>query len=298
MKHNFQKPPLTISQQIALLESKGLKIDDYKTARHYLHHIGYYRLSGYLNFFKDSSNGLKQNTTFGEVLNHYIFDRKIRMLFFDAIERIEVSLKSILTTVMTEDYGAFWFTNKNLFVNNLYKNFDAFEFVIQAIRKTTVDEKNKDVFIKHYYEKYASPELPPSWMTMETLSLGTTSRIFSLLKTEERKKIAKHFNIKEKLLVSWIRALTYTRNLCAHHARIWNRIFTIKVMADKRFAVCRDVNFSSGKLYAQAIVIAILFKSISPENHWERHLKDLVSDFKYSNHMGFLQHWNGFNLEQ
>ena len=134
---------------------------------------------------------------------------------------------------------------------------------------------------------------------MEALSMGVVSRIFSLLIVEERKSIASFFNTKERHLVSWMRSLTYTRNLCAHHARVWNRVFTLKVESDKRYAVCRDELFHKGKLYSQAVVIAILLSVIAPNNHFEEHIKELLNSYShaYRKDMGFPENWNGFDLK-
>ncbi len=95
-----------------------------------------------------------------------------------------------------------------------------------------------------------------------------------------------------------MRSLTYTRNLCAHHARVWNRIFTLKVESDKRYAVCRDELFHKGKLYSQAVVIAILLSVIAPGNHFEEHFKELLKPYnhKYTKDMGFPEKWDGFNV--
>lgn len=299
MNRHFSKPSISIDDQISLLQSRGIQIIDKELAAHYLKYIGYYRLSGYANYFKTEGDKYREGTTFEQILEHYIFDRKLKIILFDAIERIEIALKNIITTVMSERYGAFWFTQEKLFINNIGpKIIDGHKITIQAIRKVTVEQKNKDTFLKHYYDTYNSPELPPSWMVMETLPMGAVSRILSLLIVEERKCIAKFFNVKERHLVSWMRSLTYTRNLCAHHSRVWNRIFTLKVEADKRYSVCREEEFNVGKIYSQTVIIAILLSIIAPENHFEQHINELFYSYKniYKQDMGFPMKWENFKL--
>ena len=300
IKKKFNKPPLSIQDQIDLMRSRGIIIDNKELATHYLEFIGYYRLSGYTHYFKTKEDRYRQGTTFEQVLEHYIFDRKLRILLFDAIERIEVALRSIITSAMTPKYGAFWYNKPDIFIQNIgNKPISGHEIALQSIRESTVEQRNKDTFLKHYYDSYDYPELPPSWMVMETLSMGVVSRIFSLLIVEERKSIASFFNTKERHLVSWMRSLTYTRNLCAHHARVWNRVFTLKVESDKRYAVCRDELFHKGKLYSQAVVIAILLSVIAPNNHFEEHIKELLNSYNhtYRKDMGFPENWNGFDLK-
>jgi abortive infection bacteriophage resistance protein len=299
IRQPFTKPPLPIKDQITLLQSRGIQISDKEMASHYLQSIGYFRLSGYAHYFRTKEDKYREGTSFEAIMDHYIFDRKLRMLLFDSIERIEVALRSFITSVMTERHGAFWFTKEELFVTNIgSRELNGFKIVSQAIQEATIEQKNKDTFLKHYYDTYSLPELPPSWVVMETLSMGVVSRVFSLLQVEERKAIADLFKTKERHLVSWMRSLTYTRNLCAHHARVWNRVFTLKVEADKRYAICREESFQSGKLYSHTAVISILLKVISPDNNWEQHIKDLFLTFthKYAQDMGFPAGWNGFNL--
>lgn len=86
-------------------------------------------------------------------------------------------------------------------------------------------------FIKHYYHKYGEPELPRSWMVSETLTFGTVSQAFKNLTHQNQKPIAKALGLDGTVLGSWLHALSYVRNLAAHHQRLWNRAYTIKPIA-------------------------------------------------------------------
>jgi abortive infection bacteriophage resistance protein len=298
-KRPFTKPPTDIKEQIAILEKRGMLVEDKDLASRHLRFIGYYRLSGYAHYFRTPNDGYQKGTTFEAVIEHYNFDRQLRILLFDVLEHIEIALRNAITLVMTERHGAFWFNNASIFVTNIgAKIIDGYGVIIQSIREATIERRDKDIFLKHYYQPYSSPELPPSWVVMETLSMGIVSKMFSLLQVEERKAIAAIFQIKERHLVSWIRSLTYTRNLCAHHSRLWNRIFTLKVEADKRYAICRDGAFQRGKLYAQTVIIAIMLNVIAPDNQWEQRIKKLMGSFphKYASDMGFPENWTGYDL--
>lgn len=299
---HFSKPVLTVKEQIDLLTERGLVIANPQQAEHYLTHIGYYRFSGYMHPFKASNDTFIEGASFDQILDLYIFDRKLRVLTFDAIERIEVACRSVITASMSERHGAFWFNKAKLFVTHKGKlTIDGYRQTQDMIRKETLNRepRKRDTFIRHYYEQYDKPDLPPSWMVFETLSMGAVSKILNLLTVEGRKHIADRLGLKEKHLVSWIWALTYTRNLCAHHSRLWNRTFTIKLAADKTRAICRDRSFSQAKYYAQAVVIGILLDIISPDSHWEQRLKQLFDEHPNINpqEMGFPEGWDGFNLQ-
>ena len=47
MKRPFAKPATTHAQQVALLQQRGMVIDDPVAAEFYLQHLNYYRLGAY-----------------------------------------------------------------------------------------------------------------------------------------------------------------------------------------------------------------------------------------------------------
>lgn len=291
----YEKPSLDIRQQVDLLKERGLIIEYEDNALHYLQYIGYYRLSAYMIPYQNDGHNFIDGTSFKDILDLYIFDRKLRIITFDAIERIEVAFRSTITNVMSEMGGSHWFEEKKLFENE-----KGYKETLENIRNATIDSnpRKRDVFINHYYNKYDAPDTPPSWMVFETLSMGAVSRVYKYLKRPSRKKIAKLFQTGEPLLVSWMHSLSYTRNLAAHHARLWNRVFTIKPHSNKHFAEYNEQTFSTHYFYAQAIVIEALLRQIAPKNSWEESLKDLFEEFPKieKSKMGFPDNWNGFRL--
>ncbi|MCY7376196.1 MAG: Abi family protein [Pyrinomonadaceae bacterium] len=112
----YTKPPLTISDQIKLLESRGLIISHKTKAEKYLANISYYRLSAYMYSFKDLvTDEFADGTTFEKVLDLYLFDRELRLLIFDAIERIEIAFRTQLIYQPAMIGGAFWFRDASNF---------------------------------------------------------------------------------------------------------------------------------------------------------------------------------------
>jgi abortive infection bacteriophage resistance protein len=99
----FNKKPTSIADQISLLRSRGLEITDLAAAEHYLLHTGYYRLAGYWQILQsDIRNHIfREGSTFEEVVCLYKFDRELRLLVYDAIERIEISLRSVIICEMS-----------------------------------------------------------------------------------------------------------------------------------------------------------------------------------------------------
>ena len=113
----FEKPPKTFDEQVDLLISRGMRIGDLDRARRYLSHLNYYRLAAYwLPFEQDhSTHRFKPGTDFDLVLQHYIFDRKFRLLVMDAIERIEISIRTRWAYHLAHCYGPHALLDPSLF---------------------------------------------------------------------------------------------------------------------------------------------------------------------------------------
>jgi abortive infection bacteriophage resistance protein len=112
----FNKPPLSLPDQLQLLISRGLTVSDQAEASHYLTYIGYYRLSGYALPFQKGGSGadrhdFKPGTTFTQILERYVFDRRLRLLVMDAVERIEVAIRAALSNAIAPQHGAHWYLN-------------------------------------------------------------------------------------------------------------------------------------------------------------------------------------------
>lgn len=101
-KHPFTKPSTTYDQQIAILRQRGMHVDDEEVAKFYLQHLNYYRLSAYWLPFEVNHNPhqFHSGTRFKDALNLYVFDRSLRLLVLDAIERIEVSSRKLYNTLV------------------------------------------------------------------------------------------------------------------------------------------------------------------------------------------------------
>jgi abortive infection bacteriophage resistance protein len=68
-------------------------------------------------FESRQTNRFHQGTTFEDILNLYTFDRELRLLVLDAIERIEISIRAKWAYHLTQRHGAHAHLNADLFVN-------------------------------------------------------------------------------------------------------------------------------------------------------------------------------------
>ena len=276
-KLKYTGKALTIPEQIQLLSDRGLVITDEKFANKCLSYVGFYRLYAYAKPLLESHS----TATFNHIWDLYIFDRKLRILVLDAVERIEVAFRVSISEIMSIHYDPFWYTQASNFANVRWH----LEFMEKVIK--LAGHKNH-ALIKHYYDSYFHPEFPPSWMMIECLTFGTWSKAFNNLKSRKDKKgIAEKMGQPFKKLESWIKCLTDTRNLCAHHERLWNHTFTYSP---------HNVPHNKNQFqtfYQQAYIIVEFLKVISPDSDWKNKLKDLF--YEYENlpfqQMGFQNAW-------
>lgn len=282
----FDKPPKTVDEQIELLRSRGMVIHDHERARHYLTHINYYRLTAYwLPFEADHSrHTFEPGTTFDQVLNLYVFDREFRLLLLDAIERVEVSVRTQWAYYMAHQYGPHGYLDPNYAVRA-----DWHERNLASLRNEV--QRSDEDFIRHYRRTYTDPELPPVWSACEVMSLGLLSRWIKQLRKSDRARVAAVYRLDEQVFAAFIEHLTYVRNLCAHHSRVWNRrmIKTMQLPRSKPAELPPNINYSEQRrIYNTLVLLKYLLDIVSPRHSWDERLFGLIQEHDIQpTNMGF-----------
>ncbi len=289
----FQKLPKTADDLIALLEKRNLIIADKDSTRHYLEHIGYYRLSAYMKPLQEPDNPdhpFIEGTTFEQLIYFYDFDRSLRLLTMNALEKIEVSFKSVISNTLSLKEGATWYSSPENF-RDAGSHKKVLREILEVIEFGLPAGQIKNQSIEHYYRKYDYPFYPPSWMVFETLSFGTISILFMNLKESHKNEISYNYGFHAPVIQSWLQSLSYTRNLCAHHARLWNRIFTIKPKQPAKKLI--GELGTNERFYAQAVMMQALMLKISPKTKWAKRLSDLLDQYDKIDpaQMGFAPDW-------
>lgn len=289
----YTKPPFSIDQQIELLLSRGLLISDRERVTRYLSHISYYRLRGYWIPFEQPGTGpghlFRQGTSFDQVLDLYIFDRKFRLLVLEAIERIEVSLRAHYANLLGFRYGSHFFIEERFF-----KDAETHKRLLNSLREEI--DRSRETFIDHYRTTYDQPPLPPIWATSEVMSFGQLSQWFKRLKTRsDRQLIAKAYGLDEKFLQSFFHHLAHVRNITAHHGRLWNRRFTITMALPKDPAeLALMLNPRADRYVGNTIIVlGYLLKLISPGTTWPSRMRQLIETTAGVNPaaMGLQEDW-------
>ena len=298
-----QERPYTKTYQdasalVQLLLSRGLQIEDTTKVEQFLKTISYYRLSAYMHpllLQPKSAHQFKPHSTFQQVMMLYSFDKKLRLLVFNEIEKIEIAVRTAIIDECSIEYCTpFWMTDSSFFIDE------------PRFRKTLalIDhelEKSHEDFIVHFRETYTDT-YPPAWILSEILPLGVMTNIFTNLRSKQvKKRVAQRFGLQAPVFNSWMTIVTLTRNYCCHHSRMWNKQNTITPMAPKRLThpwITLPTN--PLRVYYDLCIIKYFLNTISPSNDMHKKLTTLLSQFPIVDitAMGFPKQWGSEPLWQ
>lgn len=267
-----------------------------------LSQIGYYRLSGFWypcreieadiqgRAVLDPQTGKPRRldsfmpgTSLQGILDLYLYDKRLRLAMLDAIERIEVHIR----TVIAHELGR---------LDPVAHTMDGFinpRFLRNYPDRKTRQPRNtwrewladhdkhlarcsEDCILWHKQ----NDKTMPFWVVVEAWSFGLASRYYGLLKRRHQLEIARRFDIDNpKVLGDWLRGISDFRNRCAHHSRVWN--YASKnplpaLRADPFMEHWIHDEAALQRLYGVSVVIARLIRSIGPNSRWFREFADLV----------------------
>lgn len=294
----FDKPAISIDEQILRLRKCGMIIDDESMARLYLNNISYYRLRIYCVPFqisKDSGDEtLVEGTSFKKVLSLYVFDRQLRLIVMDAIERIEVAIRAQFTNHMGLTHGSHGYLDSGLYKGGQHKS-------LVSKLKSQIEQSRQD-FIEEYSNAYSSPKLPPIWMASEVMSFGLLSSFLNNLKhRSDQNAIARTYDLDRNFLISVMHHMSHVRNICAHHGRLWNRILTVTMAQPKRPKKLNLVMSESAdkrRICNTLVTLDYMLGIVAPDAEWRNrmfsHLK--TCPLPTLEEMGFPSHRTEWNL--
>ncbi|MCI7456465.1 Abi family protein [Actinomyces urogenitalis] len=292
----YDKPPLSQQELVERMRGRGLLIPDDARALRYVRHIGYYRLSPYtIPFRVPGSDEFRPEVAFDDVLHLYVFDRELRLLVLDALERVEVAVRSSLTDHMSLGAGGpFWYENAEYVADadQQARFLESVDHMCQAqLRRPSERVDGSLVYqsaLEHYLLTYGAPQRPPSWVLVEELTIGQLSRLFdNLAQTSDKTAIARPLGVTGTLLSSWLRSYIRVRNICAHHGRLWNRALGVapKLPHSKDVRWLEYPTVVSGnsrrreRLYPVLASLQSILFTISPSSSWAARLSELLDRY-------------------
>lgn len=290
----YDKQPISIEEQIAQLKYRGLIIDNEVYAKRILSIISYFRLAGYLRPMESDKklHIFKEGKLFSNAVDIYYFDKDLRAIIFDAIQTIEIAIRTRMIQKFSMKHGPFWFMNPSLF-----KNDKMYQKCLDSIE--TDFNRSKEDFIEEHRQKYDYPKMPPAWKTLEIVSFGTLCKLYCNFNDNSTKKaIAREFNIPQhEYLESWMLSLVALRNCCAHHSRVWNRTYPMKPKLPKskimRWKWIDISDVEPSRLYILLCCILYWTDNISPDSSIRTNIIHLLKNNKNidPSAMGFPANW-------
>jgi len=296
---------LSLNEQLDLLASRNVVISNRDMAKECLERIGYYRLSGYLYPFKKDSGQccvypakkLKANSeypggivkldnyqyvNFKTIIDLYIFDKKLRLLLLDAIERIEIALRSQIAYLLGE-YGPYSYLESQFFYKDFISNSNSGEFLSNhhqwLSKNASLIKRSKEDFIKHHKDNGLIPV--PVWVICEVWDFGALAKLYEGMLEEDQDKISLKYGIQNgRIFYKWLKVLGEIRNICAHHSRLWNRsIMNVpSYPPESAYSWLRklDHGINRTKLFSILCICSFLVKAINPNTQWIERLIELL----------------------
>ncbi len=332
-RHIYTKSYKGVTDQLSLLSARGMEITDATAAAACLSRIGYYRLSGYWYPFRQShtsshpvtgqklldsvtqrirtivEDDFRPDTTFHQVMELYVFDKRLRLLFLDAIERVEIALRVDIALLLGKR-DPWAHRNPNQLHGHFTKRIDPTtgrsEYDKWLARLDFTFSRSQDEFVKHFKRKYVG-EWPPIWIAIELWDFGMLSVFLSGMKIADRQELASKYGFpRPDLLTSWARNINHVRNLCAHHNRLWNRSPIDQISSPKvgeltnldHLALNR---VAQSRIYSTAAALQFLLRTINPTSSWGSRLKRHCASFPTSSiinlsQAGFPRNWESLSL--
>lgn len=279
----YLKGHLSLEEQAERLLSRGLLAEKDDLIRR-LTAVSYYRLSGYLYPFREpGSDHFRAGTELRVVWDRYCFDRRLRVLLLDAIERVEVAIRTQLVYHFSRVHGAFGHTHEAHFPG--LKVGEYIEWREALIEET---QRSKEPFKEHFFKKYGDcHQNLPIWMVSELMSMGSMLTFYKGVEKSIQDQVGGHFGMPDDQLLAWLRSLYAARNICAHHSRIWNRVlgyapgfpqknkhpeWHLKDESGKNLIVGNRVGLV-------LIICRQFLKLISPTSRWQDRVNELFDEY-------------------
>ncbi|HEX2952177.1 MAG TPA: Abi family protein [Armatimonadota bacterium] len=295
----YLKPPLRFDEQADLLLGRGLHADrDVLIER--LQTVNYYRLSAYLYPYRQAgSDDYRAGTTLDAVWRHYTFDRQLRFLVLDAIERVEVAVRAQAVCRFAEQHGAFGYLQQHNFPHMSVSDHATWLADLRSEKR-----RSHEKFLQHFDRKYGDMHtMPPLWMMAELMSFGRMLMFFNTIGAPLQGRIAEEYGISGHVLASWLHALSVIRNICAHHARLWNRELGVKpvIPHKKKHPQWHEpVAIANNRVFAILTILRYLLRVVAPTSAWPNRFCNLLSRYPEIdiNNMGFPDNWASSPLWQ
>lgn len=312
----YSKPWKSYEEQLDQLVSRGMAVGDRALALDYLERIGYYRLSGYWFAFRERSgpfilfgedgrkpkkvkvetllfDQFKPGATFQNAVDLYVFDKQLRLLALDALERIEVALRVDVSHVLGR-LDRFAYLKPEFFHEDFSGKLDKDSGLTRHHewlgKHAQLINRSKEEFVRHNKAKYGLPLA--MWVACEVWDFGTMSTLFKGMREAEQDTIAGQYGISNgRIFATWLRSLNYLRNVCAHHSRLWNRNIVdqprLPPAAEHPWVTSFEANeHARARCFLLLRITRQLMLIINPRSSWPERMRAHLHAFPDLSHLG------------
>lgn len=288
----YTKPALSLEDQADLLLKRGMVGDRAKMIRR-LSAVSYYRLSGYWFHRKLADDSFEPVTRFDVAWEQYIFDRKLRLLLMDVIERVEVGPRTQFSFHHAQAHGAFGYATEATALPKLPPD----KRRALLLRISDEVERSKEQFVLHFAQKCGdSHDHLPIWMATEIMSFGCVLSLWQASSKIVKNRVAATFGVSDEVLRTWFWTLNEVRNICAHHGRLWNRDLGNKPTiphAKHHPDWHAPVAIPSHRVFAALTICAYSLARLAPSSHWQERVRKLLNEHPKipTKNIGFPDEW-------
>lgn len=288
----YAKPPLSFEQQADLLLSRGMT-GDRSVIIGRLAVVNYYRLSGYWHTFRKLPDQVFQDrTTFEKVWLRYAFDRRLRLLVMDAVERVEIAFRTQLAYQHAHHHNhAFAYALDPATLPGLRA--DQRNRFLSALSDEM--QNSKETFVEHFRMKYGKDHAcMPIWMAAEIMTFGHMLTLFRGSGQNIKRAVAQPLGVHDTVINSWLLTLNTIRNICAHHGRLWNRALGTKPMIPKNDSRWHaPVVVGNERIFGVLTILKYCLDRIAPQSQWPVRMLRLLEEYPDIPRasMGFPSDW-------
>ncbi len=317
MVTDYNKPFLSIAEQIALLESRGMYVEDYAEIEYYFRNEGYYRMSSYWYPFRmldktgQRDDLFVKGASFTHVIQLYEFDKWLRSIVLSGLRGIEISVR----VAVAHELGA-----KDIFAHenpsllnprfaqpaNDRRQKGKYQIWLEKYRHLLL-RKGQEDFIQTFIDKYGTKI--PIWLAIEIWDFGMLTRFYDGMKYQDQQAVSKQYGVHDpKIFSSWLNAFNYVRNICAHHSRLWNRALIRQPRIPDKGVIplldhlTRQRNMAS-RTYTILAMCSYVLQQMQFRGLWLEPLRFLAEKFPSCpslslEMMGFPENWKTLELWQ
>ena len=272
----------TLDEQVEILQSKGLIIDDVEYVRNILLRENYFFISGYRHLFLKSAREKLYitGTNFRELYAMFYFDRQVRNIIFKNILIVENNMKSIFSYQLSKKYG---YQEKNYLneanFNNTAEKKRQLNDLLKKMKRQIRVNGGQHTATMHYLNSYG---YIPMWVVVKVLSFGIVSELYTVMKPVDQDEIAEIFKIEKNSLLNYLPILANYRNLCAHEDILYDNR-TQRVITDTKYHYKLNVPLMDGEyIYGKndLFALVIILKQILDQENFTLLINELTYEIE------------------